>query len=68
MAKKKNRTMLSSYTIIILLKIGLAILSWVLPDAKYQTETLDGRACVEQFKEDDSSLTGCVFDSENLSA
>lgn len=68
MAKKKNRTMLSSYTIIILLIIGLAILSWVLPDAKYQTETLDGRACVEQFKEDDSSLTSCVFDSENLSA
>ena len=68
MAKKKNRAMLSSYTIIILLIIGLAILSWVLPDAKYQTETLDGRACVEQFKEDDSSLTSCVFDSENLSA
>lgn len=68
MAKKKNRTMLSSYTIIILLIIGLAILSWVLPDAKYQTENLDGRACVEQFKEDDSSLTSCVFDSENLSA
>lgn len=68
MAKKKNRTMLSSYTIIILLIIGLAILSWVLPDAKYQTKNLDGRACVEQFKEDDSSLTSCVFDSENLSA
>ncbi len=68
MAKKKNRAMLSSYTIIILLIIGLAILSWVLPDAKYQTKTLDGRACVEQFKEDDSSLTSCVFDSENLSA
>lgn len=68
MAKKKNRAMLSSYTIIILLIIGLAILSWVLPDAKYRTETLDGRACVEQFKEDDSSLTSCVFDSENLSA
>ena len=40
MAKKKNRTMLSAYSIIMILIVFLAILSHILPDATFVDDTI----------------------------
>ena len=35
MTKKKERTMLSAFSIILILLFGLGILSWILPNAQF---------------------------------
>lgn len=65
MARKKSGKMLSSYTIIVILIVALAILSWIIPKATYHAETLDGRACIETYKESQDSITSCEFENTN---
>ena len=65
MARKKSSKMLSSYTIIVILIVALAILSWIIPNATYHAETLDGRACIETYKESQDSITSCEFENTN---
>jgi len=60
MARKKTKIMLSAYSIILILIVVLGVITHILPDAKYTTEEVDGKTCLEMYYAEEVTIDSCT--------